>query len=70
MCFDTTLNNTGRNGGSCSLVEQTLNKKYLYLACRHLIHELIVANVFKKLFNQSSGPIVQLFKSFQEQGVH
>ena len=34
------------------------------LACRHHIHELIVANVFNLLMGFSSGPTITLFERF------
>ncbi|GBN35817.1 hypothetical protein AVEN_136996-1 [Araneus ventricosus] len=65
MCFDTTSVNTGQINGTCVLLEQKMNKKLLYLACRHHIVELIISAVFNKCMGFSSAPDVLLFKRFQ-----
>jgi len=66
MSFDTTASNTGLKGGACTLLEQKLGKPLLSLACRHHIHELIVANVFSVLMEPSSGPNIKLFQRFAD----
>ena len=48
MSFDTTAANTGHINGACVILEDKLNKKLLYLACRHHILEVVCAEVFKK----------------------
>ena len=66
MSFDTTAANTGHINGACVILEDKLNKKLLYLACRHHILEVVCAEVFKKTFGTSaSGPDVLLFKRFK-----
>jgi len=40
LCFDTTSSNTGRKKGACVLVEKLLERKMLYLACKHHTHEI------------------------------
>lgn len=65
MCFDTTASNTGAQNGACVLLEQQLGKKLLYFACRHHVHELIVAGVFTVLFGPSKSPNVPIFERFQ-----
>src|SRR6218665_2218638 len=47
MCFDTTSSNTGHRAGACILLEQKLERDFLYLACRCHIMELILAAAFK-----------------------
>lgn len=64
MCFDTTASNTGCHAGACSLIEKKLDKDLLFLACRHLVHEIILADVFKHAVGASSGPEIGLFKRF------
>lgn len=66
MSFDTTASNTGRKAGACVLLEQKLNRDLISLACRHHIHELIVAKVFSVLMEPSSCPDINLFKRFSE----
>jgi len=58
MCFDTTSSNSGVHTGACKLIEKSLQKELLYLACRHHIHEIIVSDVFKCCFGPTSGPDV------------
>jgi hypothetical protein len=64
MSFDTTASNTGLQAGACVLLERKLKTDLLNLACRHHIHELIVARVFDKLMGSSSGPSIKLFERF------
>lgn len=66
MVFDTTAANTGRFGGACSLIEDRLGRQLLRFACRHHIHEIILASVFKTSCGSTSGRDVLLFKRFQE----
>jgi len=63
--FDTTASNTGSTSGACVLLEQKLQRKLLYFACRHHIHELIIGGVFTALFGPSQSPNIALFKQFQ-----
>ena len=67
MCFDTTSSNTGRKNGACILLEQKLQHKLLYLACRHHVLEIIIGAAFEKAIGRSSGPDVLLFNRFKEQ---
>lgn len=66
MSFDTTASNTGLKSGACILLEQKLGRKLVSLACRHHVMELIVAKVFDKVMEASSGPNIKLFKRFSE----
>ena len=67
MSFDTTAANTGLKAGACVLLEQKLQRKLLPLACRHHIHELIVAQVFHVLLEPATaGPKIKLFERFAE----
>jgi len=70
MCFDTTSSNTGGKAGACILLQQKLEKQLLWLACRHHMHELIVANVFSLLMGCSSGPTIKLFERFSQAWNH
>ena len=69
LCFDTTASNTGRSNGACMLIEQALGLDLLYFACRHHVHELVLAAAFKAALGGTSGPDVLLFKRFQTQWV-
>lgn len=65
-CFDTTATNTGEVNGACVLLEQLLERKLLYLPCRHHILEIILRAVFELKVPGTSGPNVAIFKRFQE----
>ena len=66
ISFDTTSSNTGRKNGACSLLEMQLQREVLYLACRHHIHEILLAEAFSITMGSSSGPEILLFKRFKE----
>lgn len=66
LCFDTTASNTGLNMGACTLIENSLKKDLIWIACRHHVFEVILSDVFKSLFGSSGGPDVNLFKRFQK----
>lgn len=66
MCFDTTASNTGSKAGACTLLQQKLQKQLISMACRHHIHELIIAQVFNLLMGCSSGPTIKLFERFSQ----
>lgn len=65
MCFDTTAVNTGRWAGACTLLEEFLGKKLLWLACRHHVLEVLLSDVFGHCFGESTGPEITLFKKFR-----
>jgi len=66
MSFDTTSANSGKDKGACVLLEEKLEKKLFYFACRHHVMELIIGKVFNiSLQISSSSPDVPLFKRFQ-----
>ena len=50
MCFETTASNTGKFNGACILLEALLDHPLLWTTCRHYIHEVILAHIFKCLF--------------------
>jgi hypothetical protein len=64
--FDTIVSNTGRLNGVYTLLEKSLDREVLFLACRHLIFEVVLQRVFIeiKLFSMT-GPDILLFKRFQ-----
>ena len=66
MSFDTTSSNTGVHAESYALIEKKMERNLLYLACRHHMREIIVADVFRCCFGPTSGPDVLLFKRFKE----
>ena len=66
MCFDTTASNTGRLNGACSLLEVTLGRDLLWMACRHHMFEVLLADAYKVCLGPSSGPEILIFKRFRE----
>ena len=66
ISFDTTAANTGRLNGACTLLELKMQKKLLWLACRHHVLEVVCGDVFKALFGATSAPFIPLFRRFQE----
>ena len=64
--FDTTSFNTGIHKGSVVMLQKLLAKLLLSLACRHHIHELVLAAAFTELFGVTTGPEVVLFKVLKE----
>lgn len=66
ISFDTTASNSGRKNGACTLIEMQLQRDVLYLACRHHIHEILLAEAFRITMGSSSGPEILLLKRFKE----
>ena len=62
MCFDTTASNTGKFNGACILLEALLDHPLLWTACRHHVHGVILALVFKCFFYNSSSPQITIFE--------
>lgn len=56
----------GRYTGTCVLLEEMLGKNFLYLACRHHVHELILRSVVEIYWKGTSGPNVAIFQRFQQ----
>ncbi|KAE8740148.1 hypothetical protein FOCC_FOCC014346 [Frankliniella occidentalis] len=56
LVSDTTSTNSGRWGGACVLIQQTLGKELLKFACRHHVLELVVGAVFGNLAGSSKSP--------------
>ena len=66
LCFDTTSSNTGIHTGAITVIQRAFEKRPLFLACRHHIHEIIAATIFD-LFFVSWGPQSAIFGRFQNQ---
>ena len=56
MVFDTTASNSGWQTGAAVLFEKLSGRKLLYLPCRHHILEVILSDVWKCLFGETTGP--------------
>ena len=65
MGFDTTSVNTGERKGTCAILQKTLGRSLINLACRHHIFELLVGAAFESQFGPTSSPEVPLFKRFR-----
>ncbi|XP_046481517.1 uncharacterized protein [Neodiprion pinetum] len=65
MCFDTPAVNTGILNGTAALIERKLNRKLIWLPCRHHIFEIILKGVFEVFWPTTSGPSVPIFGRFK-----
>lgn len=65
LVFDTTAVNTGRFNGSCTLIENNLQRTLLWLPCRHHIYEIILRSVFEENITCHGSPNVKLFEKFK-----
>lgn len=67
MCFDTENVNSGKFRGVSVLLEKELKRPLLYLACRHHILEIVMAEVFACTIEQNAhinGPKIPFFETF------
>ena len=66
IVFDTTASNSGWKSGAAKLLENLLNRKVFYNACRHHIYELVVKVAWISIFGKATtGPENQLFNQFK-----
>jgi len=65
MGFDTTSSNTGKINGACTILQETLGRNLLNLACRHHIYELVVAGTFILVFGKTSSPTPPILIKFR-----
>ncbi|KAG0717736.1 hypothetical protein GWK47_053838 [Chionoecetes opilio] len=68
LVFDTTASNSGVHRGAAKLLEQQLDRKVFYLACRHHILEVLVGAVWENLFGKVKSPENPWFKHFKDVG--
>ncbi|KAE8740217.1 hypothetical protein FOCC_FOCC014269 [Frankliniella occidentalis] len=66
MSFDTTSSNTGQYIGACVLLEESLGRTLIRLACRHHVLELPVKGGFDALAVASTSPVTALFERFSK----
>ena len=67
MVFDTTSSNTGALTAGCISVQNTLDRRLLWLACRHHVGEVILTHVWDALnVETSKSPDVSVFKRFKD----
>lgn len=67
---DTESTNTGRDNGTCALIELSLNEDLLYLMCRHHIKEIQLRDVFIAVFGQSQSSHLTTFNMLIENWHH
>src|SRR6218665_1621941 len=65
LSFDMTASKSGMIRGTCIIIEQSLGRPLLWLACRHHIHEVVLKDTYEFLFGPPPGPEIPLFKRFQ-----
>ena len=70
LCCDTTNTNLGSRNGAAVILEQLLDCDLLYLACRHHIFEIILKSCYEAKLPGTTGPDVELFKSFKSNWVN
>ena len=66
LCFDTTASNTGSHNGAITVIQKSMNRRVLFLACRHHILEICANAVFDAFF-VSKGPNIELFGRVKSQ---
>ncbi|KAG0728198.1 hypothetical protein GWK47_003788 [Chionoecetes opilio] len=66
LCLTKTASNSGVHGGAAKLLEQQLDRKVFYLACRHHILEVLVGAVWENLFGKVKSPENPWFKHFKD----
>ena len=54
--FNTTSSNTEVHVGSCTILQQLLQRQLLWLACRHHILEIVIGAAFTELLGESKSP--------------
>ena len=67
LVFDTTASNTGRIRGAAARLEQDLNRRVFWLACRHHVAEIVIGDVWRSIFGRTTGPATtdnQKFRDF------
>ncbi|XP_045115079.1 uncharacterized protein LOC123506798 [Portunus trituberculatus] len=66
LVFDTTASNSGINKGAAKLIEEKLDKKVFYLACRHHISEVIIGGAWEAVFSKVKSPDNPMFINVKE----
>ena len=66
LCFDTTASNTGSHIGAITVIQKSMNRRVLFLACQHHILEICANAVFDAFF-VSKGPNIELFGRVKSQ---
>lgn len=65
MCFDTTAVNSGSHSGVIVRLPRMLGRKWLCLACRHHVAELILKHTFEIECDRSQSDKLDVFRMFR-----
>ena len=66
LVFDTTASNSGVHKGAAKLLEDKLQRKVFYLACRHHILEIVIGGVWEKVFGKVKSPDNPWFQKLRD----
>src|SRR6218665_3739882 len=55
--------------GACIIIEQSLGRPLLWLACWHLIHEVVLKDTYEFLFDPPQVPRFPCSSSSEEDGI-
>ena len=66
ITFDTTASNTGIIRGAATRMEAYLNRRVLWLACRHHTCELVQGALWSLLFEADQGPENTVYQAVKE----
>ena len=66
MEFDTTASTVGWVNEACVNLEESFQRKLMWLACCHHMHDRVLAAVYCEIFGTTSNPENTLFKQFKE----
>lgn len=67
LVFDTTSSNTGRWRGASTLIEESLNRPTLWIACRHHMYELHLKHVCEAVVGTTKEPGIKLFRRLKKE---
>jgi hypothetical protein len=56
LVFDANAANAGLKVGALALLEKTMDKELVWIACLHHVFEVMLSNVFTVILGQTSGP--------------
>lgn len=55
----------GIHNGTTALIEKKLNRKLIWLPCRHHVFEIILRGIFEVYWTTTSGPNIPIFGRFR-----
>ena len=66
LIFDTTASKSSITKNAVKLIEEKLNKKVFYFACRHHISEVIIGGAWEAVFSKVKNPDNPMFSNAKE----